>query len=122
MTDHYYRTDYYYRKQFRFRKKRSILTCLANIHNVIQRTKAQHQKIVMCVLNFLKAFDCLDIPIMSESLFDQESEVKHSNGEDHGAEATNLESRSKVCCQKKRTLHLDPNKDHPWELDFLTCM
>ena len=68
MDDHYYRTDYYYRKQFRFRKKRSILTCLANIHNVIQKTKAAEQKLVMCVLDFSKAFDCLDIPIMLESL------------------------------------------------------
>ena len=68
MDDHYYRTDYYYRKQFGFRKKRSILTCLANIHNVIQRAKAKEQKMVMCVLDFSKAFDCLDIPTMLNSL------------------------------------------------------
>ena len=68
MDDHYYKTDYYYRKQFGFRKKRSILTCLANIHNVIQRAKAKEQKMVMCVLDFSKAFDCLDIPTMLNSL------------------------------------------------------
>ena len=42
MDDHYYHTDYYYRKQYGFRKKRSILKCLANIHNIIQRAKAQN--------------------------------------------------------------------------------
>ena len=71
MDDHYYRTDYYYRKQFGFRKKRSILTCLANIHNVIQKAKAKEQKMVMCVLDFSKAFDCLDIPTMLESLLNR---------------------------------------------------
>ena len=30
--------------------------------------KEQKHKIVMCVLNFSKAFDCLDIPIMLNSL------------------------------------------------------
>ena len=52
MDNHYFRTDYYYRKQFGLIKKRSILTCLANIHNVIQKAKAEEQKMIMCVLDF----------------------------------------------------------------------